>query len=146
MFFTLGFKRKQFIYSSIDNFHKLVLENDTQSTIKVIVWTCIFHMCSHSIDETHFYWWKKLILEKSESLLILLYFKRENKTRKKTLKKWLHSFWKNVTLKNPSLGSGIRLPIGKVPLRGSTSLSPKEVLLAKLRELGQLIGWLRVPR
>ena len=83
---------------------------------------------------------EKLILANSESPLILFYFKRENKIRKKTLKKMTHSFWKNMSLKNPSLGLGIRLPIGKVPLRGSTSLSPKEVLLAKLRELGQLIG------
>ena len=30
---------------------------------------------------------EKIVLEKSESPLILLYFKRENKTRKKTLKK-----------------------------------------------------------
>ena len=30
---------------------------------------------------------EKLVLEKSESPLILFYFKKENKTRKKTLKK-----------------------------------------------------------
>ena len=48
-------------------------------------------------------------------------------TRKKTLKKRLHSFWKIVSLKNPSLGPMIRLPIGKVPLGDSTPLSPKKV-------------------
>ena len=37
MFFTLGFKRKQFIYSSIDNFHKPVLDDNTRNTTKVIV-------------------------------------------------------------------------------------------------------------
>ena len=38
---------------------------------------------------------EKLVLVKLESSLILFYFKRENKTRKKTLKnKWLHSFGK----------------------------------------------------
>ena len=35
---------------------------------------------------------EKLVLEKSESPLILFYFKKENKTRQKTLKKWRHSF------------------------------------------------------
>ena len=70
---------------------------------------------------------KKLVLEKLESPLILFYFRRKNKTRKKTLKKWLHSLWKNMSLKNLSLGPGIRLLIGKVPLRGSTSLSPTKV-------------------
>ena len=70
---------------------------------------------------------EKLVLDKLESPLILFYFKMENKTRKKTLKKRLHSFWKGVYLKNPSLGPGIRLPIGKVPLKGSTPLSPTKV-------------------
>ena len=37
---------------------------------------------------------EKLVLEKSESPLILFYFKRENKIRKKTLKKQLHNFGK----------------------------------------------------
>ena len=32
-----------------------------------------------------------------------------------------------MSLKNPSLGPGIRLLIGKVPLGGNTPLSPKEV-------------------
>ena len=32
-----------------------------------------------------------------------------------------------MSLKNLSLGPGIRLPIEKVPLRGITPLSPKEV-------------------
>ena len=70
---------------------------------------------------------EKLILEKLESPLILFYFKRENKTRKKTLKKWLHIFWKNMSLKNLSLGPRIRLSIWKVPLKSSTPLSPTEV-------------------
>ena len=87
------------------------------------MWTCIFHVNPHSIGETHFYLVKNLVLEKLESPLILFYFKKENKIRKKTLKKWLHSFWKNVSLKNPSLGPRIRLPIRKVPLKGNTPLS-----------------------
>ena len=37
------------------------------------------------------------------------------------------NFWKSVYLKNPSLGPEIRLPIGKVSLRGSTPLSTKDV-------------------
>ena len=32
-----------------------------------------------------------------------------------------------MSLKNPSLDPGIRLPIGKVPLKGSTPLSPIKV-------------------
>ena len=32
-----------------------------------------------------------------------------------------------MSLKNPSLCPGIRLPIGKVPLKGSTPLSPIKV-------------------
>ena len=85
-----------------------------------VLWTRIFHMYSHSIGKTRFYFFvKNLTLEKSKSPLILFYFfKRENKTRKKILKKWLHSFWKNMSLKNLNLGPGIRLPIGKVPLKG----------------------------
>ena len=35
--FTLGFKQKQFIYFSIDNFHKPVPEDDVWSAIKVVV-------------------------------------------------------------------------------------------------------------
>ena len=60
---------------------------------------------------------EKLVLEKSELPLILFYFKRENKTRKNTLKK-SDRFWKNRSLKNLSLGPGIRLLIRKVPLKG----------------------------
>ena len=37
LFFTLGFKQKQFIYSSIENFDKPVLKDDTQNTTKVVV-------------------------------------------------------------------------------------------------------------
>ena len=36
-------------------------------------------------------------------------------------------FWKSMSLKNPSLSLEIRLPIGKVPLKGSTPLSPSDV-------------------
>ena len=36
-------------------------------------------------------------------------------------------FWKNMSLKNPSLGPGIKLLIGKVPLGSSTPLSPTKV-------------------
>ena len=37
-----------------------------------------------------------------------------------------------MSLKNPSLGLGIRLPIGKVPLKGSTPLSPTKVSTDKV--------------
>ena len=36
-------------------------------------------------------------------------------------------FGKSMSLKNPTLSSGIRLPIGKVPLKDSTPLSPLKV-------------------
>ena len=36
-------------------------------------------------------------------------------------------FGKSMSLENPSLSPGIRLPIGKVPLKGSTPLSPIKV-------------------
>ena len=91
------------------------------------LWTHIFHVRPHSMARLIFIG-EKLVLENLESPFILFYFKKENKTRKKTLKKWLHSFGKtSFEKKNPSLDLGIRLPIGKVPLRGSTLLSPKEV-------------------
>ena len=51
------------------------------------MWTCIFHVHPLSIGETRFLMVKKIVLEKSESPLILFYFKKENKKRKKTLKK-----------------------------------------------------------
>ena len=106
------------------------------------VWTRIFHVRPHSIGETRFYFGENLVLEKLESPLILFYFKRENKTRKKILKKWLHDFWKNVSLKkNTSLGPGIKLLIGKVPLRGSTPLSPTEVFTDSVEGIWA-INWL----
>ena len=38
-----------------------------------------------------------------------------------------------MSSKNPSLSPGIRLPIGKVPLKGSTPLSPKKVSTDKVK-------------
>ena len=93
-----------------------------------LLWTRIFHVRPHSIGETRFLFVKNWFLKKSWSRhLFYFYFWRENKTRNKTLKKWLHNFWKSVSLKNPSLSPGIRLPIGKVPLKGCTPLSPIKV-------------------
>ena len=47
---------------------------------------------------------------------------------------WLHNFWKKgMSLKNPSLSLGIRLPIGKVPFKGSTPLSPIKVSTNKVK-------------
>ena len=40
---------------------------------------------------------------------------------------------KLVFEKTPSLGPRIRLPIGKVPLKGSTPLSPKKVSTDKVK-------------
>ena len=38
-----------------------------------------------------------------------------------------------MSLKNPSLSLGIRLLIGKVPLKGSTPLSPTKVSIDKVK-------------
>ena len=46
-----------------------------------------------------------------------------------------------MPLKNPSLGPGIRLLTRKVPLGGSTLLSPKEVS-TDLVEGNEAINWL----
>ena len=51
----------------------------------VQLWTYIFHVRHHSMARLVFIG-KKLVLERLESPPILFYFKRENKTRKKTLK------------------------------------------------------------
>ena len=54
---------------------------------------------------------EKLVLEKLELPLILFYFKRGNKIRKKTLNKWLHSLGKTSLEKTRVLvrGSGYLL-------------------------------------
>ena len=76
---------------------------------------------------------KILILEKSELPLILFYFKGKVKQERKTLKCDSIIFRKSMSLKNPSLGPEIRLLTGKVPLGGSTPLSPKEVSTNKVK-------------
>ena len=71
---------------------------------------------------------EKLILEKNRSRhLFYFYFKGKIKQERKTLKCDSIIFGKSMFLNNPSLGPGIRLLIGKVPLGGSTPLSPKKV-------------------
>ena len=68
-------------------FVNLVFKLDPQIPNRVAnLWTRIFHMRPHSMARLIFIG-EKLILEKLESPLILFYFKMENKTRKKTLKK-----------------------------------------------------------
>ena len=69
---------------------------------------------------------EKLVLEKLESPLILIYLKGKIKQERKPLRNVSIVLEKQV-LKIPSLGPGIKLPIRKVPLRGNTLLSPKEV-------------------
>ena len=64
-------------------------ENQKDSTTNIYIsntlWTRIFHVRPHSMARLVFIG-EKLVLEKTESPLILFYFKRKNKTRKKTLK------------------------------------------------------------
>ena len=59
--------------------------------------------------------------------LFYFYFKGKIKQERETLKCDSIIFGKNMSLKNLSLGPGIRLLIGKVLLGGSTPLSLKEV-------------------
>ena len=95
-----------------------------------LLWTRIFHVHPHSIGETRILLFcEKLIFGKKSWSRHLFYFifKGENKTRNKTLKNDSIIFGKSVSLKNPNLSPGIRLPIGKVPLKGSTPLSPIKV-------------------
>ena len=125
--------------------HRIVL-TPLKSNSKNELWTRIFHVRFHSIGETRFYLVKNLFWKIWSRYLFYFILKGKIKQEKRTLKKWLHSFWKNVSLKNPSLGPGIRLLIGKVPLKGSIPLIPTKVSLTKLREMRQLIDWLRVPR
>ena len=54
--------------------------------VNILLWIRIFHVRPHSMTRLIFIG-EKLVLEKLESPFILFYFKRENKIRKKTLKK-----------------------------------------------------------
>ena len=57
-----------------DDFHIISqLNHHVKATSRL--WTHIFHVRPHSIDEIHFYLVKILLLEKSELPLILFYFK-----------------------------------------------------------------------
>ena len=78
---------------------------------------------------------EKLIFRKSWSRhLFYFYFKGKIKQERKTLKCDSIIFGKDMSLKNPSLSPRIRLLIGKVPLGGSTPLSPiKKVSTDKVK-------------
>ena len=79
-------------------------------------------------DSLFIYLWKiDFFLKKVGVATYFIFFKRENKTRNKTLKNDSIIFGKACLWKNPSPSPGIRLLIGKAPLGGSTPLSPKEV-------------------
>ena len=62
-----------------------------------------------------------------EKVRVAAYFIFILKNEIKQERKVTSKFWKNMSLKSPSLSHGIRLLIGKVPQRGSTPLSPKKV-------------------
>ena len=77
---------------------------------------------------------EKLIFKKTWSRhLFYFYFKGKIKQERKTLKSDSIIFGKACLWKNPSLSPGIRLPIGKVPLKGSTPLSPLKVSTDKAK-------------
>ena len=91
-------------------------------------------MRPHSIGETRFFICEKLIFRKSWSRhLFYFYFEGKIKKERKTLKCDSIIFGKDMSLKNPSLSLGIRLLIGKVPLKGSTPLSPIKVSTDKVK-------------
>ena len=87
---------------------------------------------AHPLD-----WRNSLLFWKSEKIsfgknwshhLFYFYFRGKIKQERKTLKSNSIIFGKKcMSLKNLSLSLGIRLPIRKVPLKGSTPLSPIEV-------------------
>ena len=59
---------------------------------EIPLWIRIFHVRPDSIGETRFLFGEKFSFGKVEVATYLFYFKKENKTREKTLKKWLYSF------------------------------------------------------
>ena len=98
------------------------------------VWTRIFHVHPHSIGETRFLFVKNCFLKKKVGVATyFIYFKGKIKQERKTLKCDSIIFGKSMSLKNPSLSPGTRLPIGKVPLKGSTPLSPTKVFTNKVK-------------
>ena len=78
---------------------------------------------------------EKLIFGKKvgAATYFIFIFKGKIKQERKTLKCHSIIFGKSMSLKNPSLSPGIRLPIGKVPLKGSTPLSPLKVSTDKVK-------------
>ena len=91
---------------------------------KRYVWTHISHMCPHSISETRFYLVNLFIyFFKVGVATYFIFILKGKKIRKKTLKSNFIIFGESISLKNPSLGSGIRLLIRKVSLGSSTLLS-----------------------
>ena len=100
----------------------------SKSPAKSPIYGPVFFTCVPTRSARLAFYCEKLILKKSWSRhLFYFYFEGKIKQERKTLKKWLHSFGKSMSLRNLSLGSGIRLLIGKVPLGGSTPLSPTKV-------------------
>ena len=100
------------------------------------MWTCIFHVRPHSIGETRFLFiCGNLIFRKKVGVptYFIFIFEGKIKQERKTLKCDSVIFGKNMSLKNLSLSPGIRLPIGKVPLKGSTPLSPLKVSTDKVK-------------
>ena len=67
-----------------------------------MLWTRIFHVRSHSIDETHFLFGKNWFLKKSWSRhLFYFYFEGKIKQERKTLKCDSIIFGKSMSLKKP---------------------------------------------
>ena len=95
--------------------------------VKTRLWTREFHVRPHSISETRFLFMKNNFWKSRSRHLFYFYFKGKIKQERKTLKCDSIIFGKSMSLKNPSLSPGIKLPIGKVPLKGSTPLSPIKV-------------------
>ena len=99
--------RLLYVFIFLDTIWCLDIIFDIVAFFKLQLWTRIFHVRPHSIGETHFLFVRNWFLKKSWSRqLFYFYFWRENKTRNKTLKKWLPYSWKKHVCEKPESKSG----------------------------------------
>ena len=99
-----------------------------------VVWPAFFTCTPTRSVRLVFYLWKINFLKKvGVATYFIFILKGKKKKKKKNPKYDSIIFGKSMSLKNLSLSSGIRLPIGKVSLKGSTPLSPLKVSTDKVK-------------
>ena len=78
-----------------------------------LLWNRVFHMCPHSNSKTYFLFMKFFILfiKKLDLPLILIYFKKKDKIKKKTLYDFL--FGEDISTKT-KFTFRVKLPIEKI--------------------------------